>query len=166
MAHLELVHDQDVDRFAKLDVVANFQPLWGRPDGMLNSCRPHLGSRVEELYRIRDVVDAGAKISFGSDWPVSDPNPLLGAFTAVKRQVPGETGRHNAKQAITLEQALDAYSAASAAQIGLTKRGLLLPGNAADFVVLSGDPFEGPELLPNIHVLKTISGGQTLFTHH
>ena len=166
MAHLELVHDQDVHRFAKLDVVANFQPLWGRPDGMLNSCRPHLGSRVDELYRIRDVVDAGARISFGSDWPISDPNPLLGAFTAVKRQVPGETGRHNAKQAITLEQALDAYSAASAAHIGLTNRGSLLPGNAADFVVLSGDPFEGPELLPNIHVLKTISGGQTLFTHH
>jgi predicted amidohydrolase YtcJ len=130
MAHLELVHDQDVNRFAKLAVVANFQPLWGRPDGMLNSCRPHLGERVEELYRIRDVVDAGATISFGSDWPVSDPNPLLGAFTAVKRQVPGEVGQHNAKQAITLEQALDAYTAASSAQIGIANRGSLLPGNA------------------------------------
>jgi predicted amidohydrolase YtcJ len=166
MAHLELVHDQDVDRFAKLDVVANFQPLWGRPDGMLNSCRPHLGSRVEELYRIRDVVDAGAKISFGSDWPVSDPNPLLGAFTAVKRQVPGEDGQHNVKQAISLEQALDAYSAASSEQIGITNRGSLLPGNAADFVVLDADPFEDATLLPSIQVLKTISGGQTLFTRH
>ena len=166
MAHLELVHDQDVDRFAKLDVVANFQPLWGRPDGMLNSCRPHLGSRVEELYRIRDVVDAGAKISFGSDWPVSDPNPLLGAFTAVKRQVPGETERHNVKQAISLEQALNAYGAASSEQIGITNRGSLLPGNSADFVVLDADPFEDATVLPSIHVTKTISGGQTLFTRH
>ncbi|MEY3663119.1 MAG: hypothetical protein RI919_635, partial [Actinomycetota bacterium] len=166
MAHLELVHDQDVNRFAKLAVVANFQPLWGRPDGMLNSCRPHLGARVEELYRIRDVVDAGATISFGSDWPVSDPNPLLGAFTAVKRQVPGEVGQHNAKQAITLEQALAAYTAASSAQIGIANRGSLLPGNAADFVVLDADPFEDATLLPSIQVLKTISGGQTLFTRH
>ena len=166
MAHLELVHNQDVERFAKLNVVANFQPLWGRPDGMLNSCRPHLGSRVEELYRIRDVVDAGARISFGSDWPVSDPNPLLGAFTAVKRQVPGQDGQHNVKQAISLEQALDAYSAASSEQIGITNRGSLLPGNAADFVVLDADPFEDATLLPSIQVLKTISGGQTMFTRH
>jgi predicted amidohydrolase YtcJ len=166
MAHLELVHDKDIERFAALGVVANFQPLWGRPDGMLNSCRPHLGPRVEELYRIRDVVDAGAKISFGSDWPVSDPNPLLGAFTAVKRQVPGADASHNIKQAISFEQALDAYTAASAAQIGLSDRGSLLPGNAADFVVLSADPFEDVTLLPSINVVKTISGGQTLFTRH
>ena len=112
------------------------------------------------------MVDAGAKISFGSDWPVSDPNPLLGAFTAVKRQVPGETERHNVKQAISLEQALNAYSAASSGQIGITSRGSLLPGNSADFVVLDADPFEDATVLPSIHVVKTISGGQTLFTRH
>ena len=166
MAHLELLHDRDIERFEELGVFANFQPLWGRPDGMLRSCRPHLGARVDELYRIKDVLDTGASVSFGSDWPVSDPNPLLGVFTAVRRQVPTEPEVHNANQALELEQALNGYTKASAEQVGLNDRGSLTPGSRADFVVLSGDPFEDETLLPSIQVLKTISGGQTLFTRH
>ena len=67
---------------------------------------------------------------------------------------------------VKVEQALQAYSASSSAQIGITDRASLLPGNAADFVVLDADPFEDATLLPSIQVLKTISGGQTLFTRH
>jgi predicted amidohydrolase YtcJ len=87
-------------------------------------------------------------------------------FTAVRRQVPTEPEVHNANQALELEQALNGYTKASAEQVGLNDRGSLTPGSRADFVVLSGDPFEDETLLPSIQVLKTISGGQTLFTRH
>jgi predicted amidohydrolase YtcJ len=166
MAHLELLNQSDIERIAKLDVTANFQPLWARPDGMLNSCRPHLGERLDNLYRTRSVLEEGAQVTFGSDWPVSDPNPLLGAYTAVARSLPGENLRHNPNESLNLEQALHAYTRASALQIGLVDRGTLSVGSSADFVIINGDPFENLELLPTIQVVKTISGGKTMFTRH
>jgi predicted amidohydrolase YtcJ len=61
IAHTELVDQVDIPRFKDLDVVANFEPLWAREDGMLTSCIHHLGrERIDSMYRMRDFLDAGA----------------------------------------------------------------------------------------------------------
>jgi predicted amidohydrolase YtcJ len=166
MAHVELISDADLTRLAQLGVGVNVQPLWSRPDDLLNSCRRHLGDRVDRLYRTRDMIDGGVTVAFGSDWPVSSVNPFLGLYTAVKRSMPGGSQTQNPEQAISLEQALHAYTYEGSKQLGLFGCGTLEPGQRADFLILSDDPFENPESLPGMFVLETISGGQTRFTRH
>lgn len=143
IAHTELVTDSDLIRFAELNVTANFEPLWAREDGQLLTCVPQLGrDRLDTMYRMRDMVNAGARISFGSDWPVSSPTPLLGVATAVNRSLPGGESWMK-EQALTVREALTAYTSGVAAQFarpGLT--GTLEDDQPAEFVVLSGNPFD------------------------
>jgi hypothetical protein len=166
LAHVELANDQAVQRCRALGVSVVMQPTWARPDALLQSSRQHLGDRTDSLYRTRDFVTGGVEVAFGSDWPVSSPNPFLGLYTAVTRRVQSNGEVQNPEQRINLEQALHAYTAVGASQLGLTQRGTLLPGQAADFLFISHDPFEDIEALTSIQVLKTISGGQTRFTRH
>ena len=104
---------------------------------------------------MRDILDSGAKISFGSDWPVSNPDPLLGLFTATHRALP-ETPEVSwtPNQRITEQEALHAYTLAVAQQLELT-------ADASDLVILSGNPLTANVL--DITVLETIIGGQTVF---
>ena len=156
IAHTELVADEDIARFAKLGVSANFEPLWAREDGMLTSCVHHLGrQRIDSMYRMRDLVDAGAKITFGSDWPVSSPDPILGLFTATHRALPeSPSDAWTPEQRLTAQEALYAYTEAVSAQLGL-------PADSSDFVVLSANPLTGNLL--DLEVVETIIGGQTVF---
>lgn len=142
IAHTELVSDSDIERFATLNVIANFEPLWAREDGQLLSCVHQVGrERLDTMYRMRDLTDAGALLSFGSDWPVSNPIPIDGFATAVNRSLPGGEGWSLA-QSLTAREALTAYTAGSAVQISNgTRSGLLRAGEQADFVVLSDNPF-------------------------
>ena len=143
IAHTELVSDSDVPRFAKLNVTANFEPLWAREDGQLMSCVPQVGrKRIDSMYRMRDLHDAGARISFGSDWPVSNPAALLGLATAVNRSLAdGETW--TGEQALSTLESLKAYTSGSGFQMNpRANYGTLTIGQAAEFVVLSANPFE------------------------
>jgi predicted amidohydrolase YtcJ len=155
IAHTELVSDEDLSRFKTLDVTANFEPLWAREDGQLLSCVPQVGrSRIDKMYRMRDIADTGARVSFGSDWPVSSPNALHGLATAVTRSLPGQAG-WGLNQALTTREALQAYTQGAAAQISNSKRdGLLREGEVAEFVVLSDNPLEcSNEALHDLQVL-------------
>jgi predicted amidohydrolase YtcJ len=155
IAHTELVSDDDVARFKTLDVTANFEPLWAREDGQLLSCVPQVGrSRIDKMYRMRDLADAGARLSFGSDWPVSSPNALHGLATAVTRSLPGQAG-WSLNQALTAREALQAYTRGVAAQMSNSERdGLLLDGAVAEFVVLSHNPLTcSKEALHDLKVL-------------
>ena len=156
IAHTELVAEEDIPRFAQLGVIANFEPLWAREDGMLTSCLHHLGrERLDSMYRMRDILDSGAKISFGSDWPVSNPDPLLGLFTATHRALPETPAvSWTPQQRITEQEALHAYTLAVAQQLELTQ-------DSSDLVILSGNPLTANVL--DIKVLETIIGGQTVF---
>jgi len=143
-------------------------PLWARVDALSVGALENLGpTRSKLLYRHRDFLDAGGQLSFGSDWPVSSPDPLLGMFTAIYRREPGEGGPLNAGQSISLDEAIQAYTETPARQMGLTKTGRLEPGDIADFVMLSGNPFVDDGLsLPALFVEQTVSGGRTVFTRH
>ncbi len=159
IAHTELVDEVDIPRFKDLDVVANFEPLWAREDGMLTSCIHHLGrERIDSMYRMRDFLDAGARISFGSDWPVSSPDPLLGLFTATHRALP-ETPNNSwtPEQRLNASEALAAYTVAVAAQLELAT-------SNADLVVLSGNPLTEDLLM--LEVTETIVAGKTVYASH
>lgn len=142
IAHAELISNQDIPRFTELGVIANMQPLWAQCDGMLLSCQPRLGiKRLEALYRMRDLLDSGATISFGSDWPVSSPNPLSGIATAISRTTAaGEpAGGWTIEQAISSEEALDAYTSKVQYQLSGNLSAPLAIGQPADFIVLDSD---------------------------
>ena len=87
------MHPADRPRFAQLGVIANFEPLWAQLDEvMLELTMPRLGPTLSALqYPIASLARSGARLSFGSDWPVTDADPLAGLAVAVTRRTPVET---------------------------------------------------------------------------
>jgi len=169
LVHAELLRDDQIALLSGMNVFVCSQPLWARRDALSEGALANLAqSQHHLLYRNRDLLASGVRLSFGSDWPVSSPNPLIGVFTAVHRRTPNQaqTEALNPEQAISLEQALHAYTAVAAAQVGLNRSGTLEIGSRADFVVLDKNPFVDDGLsLPTTKVLETVSGGKTLFSH-
>ena len=166
IAHAELISDPDISRFAKLNVVANMQPLWAQADGMLMSCVPRLGiERIDQMYRMRDLINSGAVISFGSDWPVSSSDPILGIATAVTRQTADAKpeGGWVMEQAIQVAEAFDCYSQAVIFQLTGEHKLPLSTGEPCDFIVLDRNPLEtAPSDLRNIKVLATFKAAQKI----
>ena len=169
IAHAELINDSDISRFARLNVVANMQPLWAQADGMLMSCVPRLGMRrIDQLYRMRDLIDSGATIAFGSDWPVSSSNPILGIATAVTRQTADANpqGGWVIEQAVTAAEAFASYSSSVSFQLTGIKSVPLAVGQPCDFIVLDKNPLEiSSTALREIKVLATFKTGKDLAKH-
>ena len=169
IAHVELISDSDIARFAKLNVVANMQPLWAQADGMLMSCVPRLGiERIDQMYRMRDLISSGAVISFGSDWPVSSSNPILGIATAVTRQTTEAKpeGGWVIEQALTAEEAFASYSSSVAFQLTGIKSVPLSVGQPCDFLVLDQNPLDiAWTKLRDIKVISTFKAGKELAKH-
>jgi predicted amidohydrolase YtcJ len=150
VAHLQLVHPDDVRRFAGLGVAANLQMLWGcLDDQMAELTVPFLGAeRSRWQYPFGDLRRSGARLVAGSDWPVSTPDPLQAIQVAVTRVEPG-SGREPflPEQALDLETAFAAYTSGSAwanHRDLLDGGGELRAGAVADLVVLDRDPFVAP----------------------
>jgi len=166
IAHAELINDSDISRFAKLNVVANMQPLWAQADGMLMSCVPRLGKgRIDQMYRMRDLMDNGATIAFGSDWPVSSSNPISGLATAVTRQTAEAKpeGGWVIEQALTVTEALTSYSSSVWFQLTGRHEIPLEIGQPCDFVVLSENPLEvAAGQLRKIQAIATFKEGKQI----
>ena len=166
IAHAELISDADVARFAELNVVANMQPLWAQADGMLMSCAPRLGiGRLDQMYRMRDLIDSGGEIAFGSDWPVSSSDPILGIATAVTRQTADSKpeGGWVIEQALSVAEAFASYSSSVNYQLTGQKTQPLSVGESCDFIVLDQNPFEvSAQNLRNIKVLTTFKAGKKI----
>jgi predicted amidohydrolase YtcJ len=168
IAHSELVADADLPRFAELNVTANLQPLWAREDGQLLTCVPQVGrQRLDTMYRMRDLLTAGTRLAFGSDWPVSSPDALLGVATAVNRSLPGGPS-WTKRQAVTVAEALISYTSAVVGQLAHPQRnGTLNDGQPAEFIVLSSNPFELAEpVLFELRVTATSTHADPLTQMH
>ena len=163
IAHLQLVHPDDVQRFAELGVAANLQTLWAcLDDQMTELTLPFLGEeRGRWQYPFGDLHRAGARLVAGSDWPVSTPHPLEAIHVAVNRWAFGEEGPAGSEpflpeQALDLETAFAAYTSGSAWVNHRDDAGTLAPGQVADLVVLDRDPFVGaPEEIGAAQVVST-----------
>jgi predicted amidohydrolase YtcJ len=164
IAHTQLVDDADIDRFVQLGVIANFEPYWAKRDSMqVALTAPRLGgARTDRQYMMRTLVESGATVSFGSDWPVSTHAPLAGIQVAVTRQMTEGDDREPwmPHERLTVEQALTAYTAGVAFQAGDDRAGTLRPGARADVVLLAADPRRVPPLgIEDIAVLGTWCDG-------
>ncbi|WP_309054665.1 amidohydrolase, partial [Streptomyces sp.] len=148
LAHLQVVHPDDLARFARLGAVANIQPLWAAHEPQMDELTiPFLGpERAAWQYPFGGLLRAGATLAAGSDWPVSSPDPLEGLHVAVNRRAPGTKDERVflPEQRLDLTTALAAYTAGSAHVNGHDDAGSLRAGNLADLVVLDRDILTGP----------------------
>lgn len=148
IAHIQLVHPDDVPRFAALGVTANAQPYWACATPLTRqSTLPLIGDdRADELYVFGSLHRAGAALALGSDWPVSTFDPWQGLHVAVTRRPPGDPDAAplGVDESLDLAVALDAYTRGSARLLGLDGGGLLRVGAPADLAIADRDPFAGP----------------------
>ena len=120
--------------------------------------------QMEDLYAIGSMLSHGLSIGFGSDFPISDPNPLAGVGAAVTR-LTEEDRRVQPKQGISLADALKAYTiGAATAAFEENIKGSVTPGKVADLTVLNENPFSvPPDRVKDIRVTMTMIGGKIVW---
>jgi len=171
VAHLQLIHPDDVARFGELGVAPNMQMLWAcLDDQMVELTLPFLGDeRSRWQYPFGDLHRTGARLVAGSDWPVSTPDPLAAIHVAVNRTTYGASGPEGTvpflpEQALPLAAAFAAYTSGSAWANHRDDAGVLRPGAVADLVVLDRDPFaDEPGLIGASRVASTWVDGVSVF---
>lgn len=169
IAHGQFIHEDDLPRFAALDVSADISPSLWFPGVIYEAIKTVLpAERATRMQPNRDLLDSGARIAGGSDWPVSvSPNAWEAIQGLVTRADP--TGQFPGtlwpEQAISFEEALAAYTSASAEALGLADLvGSLAPGKSADFIVLNQNPFEvEPASLGRTEAVQTWFAGEQVF---
>jgi len=175
IAHLQFISPPDLDRFARLGVVANFQPLWACEDDQNTELTmPFVGpERAAWQYRIGAVLRRGARVAFGSDWPVSSADPLQEMHVAVNRVLSARLGEPGTPEtttpllpdeAITVDAAIDAFTRGVAyVNHEEDAAGALAPGMLADVAVLDQDLYAIPAAeIGSTSVQLTIAAGQVV----
>jgi predicted amidohydrolase YtcJ len=148
LAHLQLVHPDDVPRFRRLGALANVQALWAVHEGQMDDLTlPFLGPVAgARQYPLRSFRRHGVTIVMGSDWGVSTADPFAQMDIAVNRVIPGEAGEgHPAfmpQESIELTEALTAFTAGSAYASHLDDAGTIAVGRLADLAILDRDLFD------------------------
>jgi len=164
--HAQHLRPQDIERIAAMHVIASMQPYHAIDDGRWADSV--IGAeRSRYTYAFRSLIDAGARLAFGSDWSVAPASPVLGIYAAVARQT--LDGAHPdgwvPEEKITVEEALVAFTRNGAyASFEETIKGALAPGKLADVVILDRDITAIPaDQIDEATVLRTIVGGKTLY---
>jgi len=160
--HAQHLAAADIPRFAALNVIPSMQPYHAIDDGRW--AEQYIGPRIAGTYAFRSLLDAGARLAFGSDWFVAPPTPLEGIYAAVTRRTLDDKhpGGWVPAQKITVEEALRAYTVNAAyASFEEGKKGSLTPGRLADFVMLDRDIFAiAPEEIRHAGIRMTVVGGR------
>jgi predicted amidohydrolase YtcJ len=164
--HAQHGRPEDFARFGKLGIVASMQPYHAIDDGRWAEKR--IGhERARSSYAWKSMLDAGARLAFGSDWPVAPLDPLSGFYAAVTRAtLDGKNpGGWFPEQRLTVEEALRAYTLGAAyAAFQEKEKGTISPGKLADVVVLSEDLFRiPPERIKDVRVEITLVGGRVVY---
>jgi predicted amidohydrolase YtcJ len=167
MEHAQHIHPDDIERFAVQQIIASMQPYHAIDDGRW--AEDVIGpERAKTTYAFRSLIDAGARVSFGSDWSVAPATPIDGIYAAVTRRTLDGANPDGwiPAQKISVEQALHAYTTVAAyASFDEDRKGMLKPGMLADFVLLDRDLTAIPAAqIRDARVLRTIVGGKLVFT--
>lgn len=170
VAHGQFIHPTDRSRFADLGVTADISPFLWTPGVIPTAIAEVLpADRAGQMQPNRTLLDSGALVAGGTDWPVSpSPNIWEGIQGLVTRADP--TGRHPGTlwegQALTLAEAITVFTRNGAMAMGLGEvTGSLTPGKSADFVVLDRDPFDTPvDHLAGTTVRETWFAGRNVLT--
>jgi len=172
IAHLQFIAPRDLDRFSKIRAVANFQPLWACNDPQMEDLTlPFVGDeRSGWQYSIQSLLNRNARVAFGSDWPVSSPDPLQEIHVAVNRMLSTKLGNpgtdettkpFRADEGVSINDAVAAFTTGVAYVNGDENiLGILDVGRRADVAVLSHDIFSIPATeIGDTTVDLTVAGG-------
>jgi predicted amidohydrolase YtcJ len=169
LAHVQLVHPDDLPRFAELGVAANASPYWAcRSDYVTVLTEPFIGpERSARMYPFGSLLRAGAPLAFGSDWTVSTPNPLLEIEVAVTRTPPDDRDAEPLlpEEALDLPTAIGTFTAGSAWVNFLDEEtGTIETGKLADLVVLDRNVLDlGAGPIGDARVLLTLVEGEAVY---
>ena len=164
--HAQHLRRADIPRFARLGVIASMEPYHAVDDGRWAEKR--IGAvRCRTTYAFRSLLDAGARLAFGSDWDVAPLSPIAGIDAAVtRRTIDGRNPRGwFPEQRIGVTEALTAYTSGAAwSAFEESEKGTLAPGRLADFVVLSRDILTvSAEQIVDAKVDATVVGGKIVY---
>jgi predicted amidohydrolase YtcJ len=175
IAHIQVIHPDDLPRFAELEVAGNAQALWAVEEAQMTDLTiPFLGpERSGWQYPFQSLLRHGSRLAMGSDWGVSTPNPIHQIDQGVTRMVPDEFVREVTRPArkpflpherLTLDEAVAAFTAGSAWVNHLDETGSIAAGKLADLAVIDRDMF-APDAGPiwGSVVIGTIVGGELVF---
>jgi len=165
--HIEVIHPRDIPRFGQLGVTASMQPLHAAPttDPRFSPWTRLVGlAREPYAFAWRRLLEAGALLAFGSDWPVVTPDVRRGLHTALTRtnRANEPTGGWQPQLGVTIAQALDAYTRGGAYAEGQDDvKGILRPGLLADITAFTRDLFAvSPDEIPTVGIALTVVDGR------
>jgi len=169
ISHLQMISKVDIPRFFELNVAATFQAAWAMPDEYITGINiPEIGiERVNRMYPIQSVFQAGGLIVGGSDWAVTTMNPLIAIETAIRRQDPDDRlkGTLNKDERMGLTEMLKAYTINAAYimhQENIT--GSIEAGKFADLIILERNLYDIPSNeISEVRIMETIIEGKTVF---
>jgi predicted amidohydrolase YtcJ len=171
IAHLQVIDPKDIPRFAKLHVIPNFEMQWFQRDGYtIDAVKDYIGpKRFKWMYPARSIINSGARMAAGSDWPVDPLFPFYALEKGVTRTADSwygyDNGPLNAQQSISLGQAIRAYTMGSAFQLGQERStGSIQKGKQADLIELDRNLFRiKAGQISETNVLRTMIGGKTVY---
>jgi len=154
LAHIQIVHPEDLPRFRQLGALANAQPLWAAHEAQMDELTiPFLGEpRWTWQYPFASLVRQGATLVMGSDWPVSSPDPMAEMHVAVNRQMPADyTYRVDNRDVFLPDERIDLATSMAAFTIGSAyanhrehDTGSIEVGKRADLAVFDRNVFAHP----------------------
>lgn len=166
--HVQMIQPEDVERLARLGVVASVQPIHCPDD--IPMMEASVGPRGRFAYPFRDLLEAGVPMAFGSDCPVANPNPMFGIHAAVARQTRDGTpvGGWYPEQRLTPAEAVWGFTMGTARVSGREAQlGSISPGKLADLVVLDRDILalgeSAPEEIARVEVVMTVFDGRVVY---
>jgi predicted amidohydrolase YtcJ len=163
--HAQHLRPQDIERFARLGVIASVQPYHCIDDGVWAEKR--IGNRIHWTHPYKSFLDKGVKLCMGSDWPVAPLNAIFGIYAATTRQTIDGANPMGwiPKEKISVQEAIRGYTLNNAfAAFEETEKGSIQVGKLADLVVLSEDILTLPsEKIKDVKVQMTVFDGKIIF---
>ena len=164
--HFQIADPADIPRLARSGIIASMQPVHQTSDRLMADKRLD-PPRLAGAYAWHTVARSGARLAFGSDFPVESPNPFSGLAAAISRQGPDgqPAGGWLPQERVTFEQALAGFTRDAAyAGFAETRYGALEPGKWADFILVDRDPRSiNPQALAGTQVLQTWVAGRKVW---